>query len=121
LPCLKSTQRCVDFLLHQQEFGEQHFLPRTIAEVGVHRVGEGVAIVEQHFAQGSQVRCARFPRRIRRAPIRMALLAKQRFERGDFRQIVLHCSSLPDERGALGPRAYRCCQCSNLKPEKPFR
>ena len=50
-PALAVPERGVDLFLHEQEFGEQHFLFRAIAEVGVHRVGEGVAIVEHEFAQ----------------------------------------------------------------------
>jgi hypothetical protein len=73
-----------------------HFFLRAVAEVRVHRVGERVAIVEHQLAQRAQVRRACVPRRIRRAQIRMTLIAQQRFERGDLRQIVLHVSPLPD-------------------------
>ncbi len=58
-PPFAVAQGRVDFLFHQQEFCEQHFLFRTIAEVGAHRVGERVAIIEQHFAQRLQMRRAR--------------------------------------------------------------
>jgi hypothetical protein len=55
LPCLSAAS------IHQQEFGEQDFFLRAIAEVGVHRVGERVAMVEYHFAQRLQMCGARVP------------------------------------------------------------